>query len=121
MFSANYIDREIRKDMASQARETVQFPRNASNAMLRMSLYFFDHNVMKPYRINDPVKREWRHAQVAGLAAERLEGVVSEFFSRRCFRPKGMVLSESSRRTLGREWVTPLKGKPEVLRGYLAA
>ena len=43
--------------MACHARETVQVPRNVSNLMLRLNLYLFDHNVRKPYRINDPAKR----------------------------------------------------------------
>ncbi len=44
LFSVNYMDREFRKDMASHARESVQFCRNVNEGMLRMSLYMFDHN-----------------------------------------------------------------------------
>ena len=121
LFAVNYIDREIRKDMASQSRETVQFPRNVSNAMLRMNLYLFDHNVRKPYRINDPVKREWRHAQVAGLGRGTLGYLMAGFFTDREFKSSRLELTKSARMTLGREWVTPLKRKPEKLWKYLAA
>jgi transposase-like protein len=121
LFSVNYIDREIRKDMASQARETVQFPRNVSDAMLRMSLYLFDHNVRKPYRINDVEKRKLKHAQVAELDEGTLETLLDGFFTRRCFKPEGLQLSPSAQKTLGREWRTPLKDRPEKLWNYLAA
>ena len=121
LFSANYIDREIRKDMASLARETVQFPRNASNAMLRMSLYLFDHNVRKPYRIRDEGKSRLTHAEVAGIPRERLDELLLGFFERRVFKPVGLELSEPAWRTLNREWVTPLKRRKEVCWRYLAA
>ena len=121
LFAVNYIDREIRKDMACQVRETVQFPRNVSNAMLRMNLYLFDHNVFKPYRIRkDEVSRQ-SHAEAAGLEGQDLKVIADGFFSRRFFRPKGLELSEPARKTLLRGWKTPLKEKEEVKRRYLAA
>ena len=121
LFAVNYVDREIRKDMASQARETVQFPRNVSNAMLRMALYCFDHNLRKPYRINDPVKRRLRHAEVAGCEGAIVKEALTGFFTQRFFKPEGLSLSSSSRMTLERRWDTPLKRGPETLWGYLAA
>ena len=121
LFAVNYIDREIRKDMASQARETVQFPRNAANAMLRMNLYFFDHNVWKPYRIRDLHHLERRHSLEAGLERSRLEEVIEGFFSKRFFVPRGLELSQSAMMTLNRQWVTPLKKKEEHVADFLAA
>jgi hypothetical protein len=81
LFSVNYFDREIRKDMASHSRETVQFPRNVCNAMLRMYLYMFDHNVRKPYRINNRELSQLRHAQVAGADLEYLKSLVGGFLA----------------------------------------
>jgi transposase-like protein len=121
LFSVNYFDREIRKDMASHARETVQFPRNVCNAMLRMYLYMFDHNVRKPYRINNRELSQLRHAQLAGADLEYLKSLVGGFFNRRVFQPGNLKLSESVRMTLKREWRTPLKNKPEVLWKHLTA
>ena len=121
LFPVNYVDREIRKDMASQARETVQFPRNASNAMLKMALYCFDHNLRKPYRIGDREKRKLRHAQAAGLERWVIDRVLSDFFERRFFHRGEWRLSESARMSLERRWVTPLKRGPEVLQKYMAA
>jgi transposase-like protein len=121
LFAVNYIDREIRKDMASQTRETVQFPRNVANAMLRMNLYFFDHNVYKPYRIRQPSGVDERHADRTGLARTSLVAMTSGLLEKRVFRPGALVLSESAKRTLNREWVTPLKSGKERCWRYLRA
>jgi hypothetical protein len=121
LFAVNYIDREIRKDMASQARETVQFPRNVANAMLRMNLYLFDHNLFKPYRIRREPGTHQSHAEAAGLERQTLERIVEGFFTSRFFKPKGLELSESARRTISRDWKTPLKKSEEVKRRFMAA
>jgi transposase-like protein len=121
LFSVNYMDREIRKDMASQTRETVQFPRNVANAMLRMNLYLFDHNIFKPYRIREEAGNPQSHAEVAGLERQVLEGIAGGFFTLRFFKPRELKLSESAQRTISREWKTPLKVKDELKRRYLAA
>ncbi len=114
------MDREFRKDMASHARETLQFGRNVNNAMLRMGLYIFDHNYFKPYRVADREKRHLKHAQVAGLNQGYLEGIVSGFFTSRCFWRKDHPMEESVKKTLNREWMTPLKKRDEVVRKYMA-
>ena len=119
LFAVNYMDREVRKDAASHTRETVQFPRNVSNLMLRLNLYFFDHNVRKPYRINDPAKRRMRHAQEAGMKREQVDALARDLFGRRVFMKEGQELSPSASRTLNRQWVTPLKKRPEKLWKYL--
>ena len=121
LFSVNYMDREFRKDMASHARESVQFSRNVNEAMLRMSLYLFDHNYIKPYRIARREKRGLRHGEVAGLDRESLDRMISGFFRLRYFRKKDHPLEGPARKTLNREWVTPMKRKPEVVRKYLTA
>lgn len=121
LFPVNYLDREIRKDMASQCRETVQFPRNVSNAMLRMALYCFDHNLRKPYRIGNREKSKMRHAEVAGISRGVIDRVLKDFFTRRFFHRGDWKVSESARMTLDRSWLTPPKLKPEKLQKYLAA
>jgi hypothetical protein len=121
LFSVNYFDREIRKDMASHARETVQFPRNVCNAMLRIHLYMYDHNVRKPYRINKRELRRLRHAQVAGADLEYLQNLVEGFFQKRVFRPSDFKLSVSSEMTVNRRWKTPLKKADERLWQYQKA
>jgi hypothetical protein len=121
LFPVNYFDREIRKDMASHARESVQFPRNVCNAMLRMQLYMFDHNVRKPYRINDPQLRLLRHARIAGADLDYLRNLVWGFFERRVFQPLDLCLSESARVTLKRGWITPMRENPEQIWKHLTA
>ena len=120
LFPVNYMDREFRKDMASHARETLQFGRNVNNAMLRMGLYIFDHNYFKPYRVADKEKRHLKHAQVAGLNQVYLEGIVSDFFTSRYFWRKDHPMEKSVIKTLNRGWVTPLKKKDEVVRKHMA-
>ena len=73
------------------------------------------------HQINDLEKRQLRHAQVAGLDRLELDRLRRGFFTRRVFRPKGLVLSESAQRTLNRRWITPLKRNREVLWRYPAA
>ena len=121
LFPVNYMDREFRKDMAAHARETVQFNRNVNDGMLRMSLYLFSHNYLKPYRVAHKVKRHLRHAEVAGLDRKSLDQLVSGFFTERYFPKKDHPLEKTARKTLNREWETPLKKNDEILRKHLAA
>ena len=121
LFPVNYMDREFRKDMASHARETVQFSRNVNEAMIRMSLYVFDHNYFKPFRVAHKVKRHLRHAEVAGLDRDVLEGMISGFFTQRYFWKRDHPMEKSALKTLNREWKTPLKKHEEVVRKHLAA
>ena len=122
LFPVNYIDREFRKDMACHARETMQFSRNVNEAMMRMSLYLFDHNYIKPFRIGDSQKKHLRHAQVAGLDRQVLEESVSRFFTGRKFWRIKKRLEGPGKRSLERGWVTPLKKiESEVRRKHLAA
>ena len=121
LFPVNYMDREIRKDMANHARETVQFSRNVNNAMQRMSLYLFDHNCIKPYRISQPQKRSLRHAQVAGLERRVLDDLLGGFFEKRHFWKDDLELFGAGRKSLRREWKTPLKEHDEEVTKHLAA
>jgi hypothetical protein len=56
LFASNYIEREIRKDLASHHRETVCFNRNVAQGMMRLSLYLIGHNYLKPFRIREQSK-----------------------------------------------------------------
>jgi len=121
LFAVNYIDREIRKDMAAHVRESVQFNRNVNDAMSRMSLYLFDHNYRKPFRIRDKEKMRFTHVEVAGAHRGMVELLVSGFFKRRYFADGGMVMEGPWRKTLVRGWETPLCGKGRPAPGHLAA
>lgn len=83
IFSANYLDREIRKDLAEHHRETVCFARNAALSTARMWIYLVAHNTEKEFRISPRVDHS--HVEAAGLPSASLIGLKSTFFSRRAF------------------------------------
>ena len=73
LFPVNYIDREIRKDLAEHVRETVRFGRSSSNAMERFGIYLFWHNYLKPFRINRKNRTSDTHGEAAGCDPVRME------------------------------------------------
>ena len=73
LFSVNYIDREIRKDLANHVRETVQFGRNLNDLLYRLMIYVVNHNYRKVYRIGKEREDGRVHAEVAGIERRRIE------------------------------------------------
>ncbi|AFG37906.1 hypothetical protein [Spirochaeta africana] len=67
LFPVNYIDREIRKDMADHVRETVRFAREVNMAMQRVTIELGAHTFAKPERITGRCRTEGdaTHAQAA--------------------------------------------------------
>ncbi len=80
LFSCNYIDRQIRKDLAEYVRETVQFGRNMNNSMDRFNCYCFWHNYLKPYRINRKKRKYEYHSLAAGFALDQIKDTVQDVF-----------------------------------------
>lgn len=112
LFSVNYIDRQIRKDMSEHVRETVCFGKNVSNAVDRMVVYLTYHNLQKPFR---EVQGDFRtHAQVAGVEPTRVKSLLYGMYSRRAFLSKSAP-EDRLRKMWFRRYVTPLKEKPERL------
>lgn len=118
LFAVNYFDRELRKDMACHARETVQWSRDVNNAMDRMWLYGVWHNCFKPHRINGPDKQT--HAERAGAPEGLLAEMRRHFFSRRFFFSR-LSLSDSQWLTWLRGWPTPGKSSVPVVPAYVLA
>lgn len=118
LFSVNYMDREIRKDVAEFRRETVCFGRNVCNMLERMSVYLFHHNFIKRYRIG--VKGEERtHAEVAGVpqpVVERIRRMVVT--ERRRFSEGAIPFGGFFEELWYRRIPTPLQGRPEYLPAY---
>jgi lambda repressor-like predicted transcriptional regulator len=122
LFSSNYIDRELRKDLAHHHRETVCFNRNVANGMMRLSLYLLGHNYLKPFRIRAHKGMHPRtHAEAAGIPVhlvqhfvQALTGGIRAFLSR-------CTLSETMRRTWEKRWKTPGKTKAEYIPKYALA
>ena len=96
LFAVNYIDREIRKDLAEHHRETVCFARNAAHSVARMWVYLVWHNSEKPYRISPRCERT--HAEVAGATATEVRRFRGRIYRRRQFLSRCMGLSEAQRR-----------------------
>ena len=84
-FSANYIDREVRKDMAEHHRESVCFARNVVASLERLVCYLFHHNYFKPFRINRRDREYATHAEAAGIAAATIRKLMYQLFTRRAF------------------------------------
>ena len=121
LFSVNYLDREVRKDLPEFHRETVCFPRNVNNSLERLCVYFFHHNFVKRYRIGI-AGEERTHAEVAGVEKHEVERIRRAVMTNRSFYHDGSVsyggfFDELWRRDLS----TPLKRNPEHLPRYAVA
>ena len=117
LFSADYLDREIRKDMSDHVRETVRFARNVNNSMGRIVLYLVHHNCAKVYRIRAEGHDKRTHAEVAGADSEMVKREMESLFG-----PRRFVSREGISGGLKRIWLrlleTPLRGTPEYVPAY---
>ena len=83
LFAVNYLDREIRKDLAEHHRETVCFARNAALSTARLWIYLMEHNYSKPYRISP--QSTITHAEAAGLPGQTVRRIRHGWMTRRAF------------------------------------
>ena len=69
LFPVNYLDREIRKNFAAHARETVRGDREISMAMSRMAIGIGYHTFKKPFHITNIARTEGQktHADMVNL------------------------------------------------------
>ena len=120
LFAVNYLDRQIRKDMANHVRETVCFSRNVSNCMERLMVYFMYHNYLKIYREKQKRKDKRTHAEVAGLDKKVLKRGIKSIFTKRRFLTleniKGFILH-----LWKRQLFTPLKCRIDYIPRYVLA
>ena len=117
LFPVNYIDRQLRKDLANHVRETVCFTRNVNNGMERLMIYVLYHNHYKDYREGNPRYRGITHAEMAGLEKKRQELALRQVFTRRKFLSLETVTGEYLK-VWKRELVTPLREGREYLPQY---
>lgn len=117
LFAANYLDRQLRKDLKECVRRTVCFGRNVANVMQRMLIYRMYHNHYKGWRHRQPRPT---HGSVAGLderwVQRRLSGVFEwrEFLSRSAPGPEDLQVWL-------RRLPTPLKRGAEYLPKFALA
>jgi hypothetical protein len=121
LFSVNYLDREVRKDIPEFHRESVCFPRNVCNCLERLCVYFFHHNFIKRYRIG-VVGEQRTHAEVAGIAKEQVELIRRKVVKNRSFYHDGSVSYGGFFDELWRRVIpTPLREKRDYLPKYAIA
>jgi transposase-like protein len=120
LFSVNYYEREMRKDIAAYVRETTRFCRNVANGQLRFAVYEVWHNYVKPYRVRKKEYARTAHAEIAGFSRERMAVELREVVRRRAFISQ-LVIREDRRKVWLRELETPLKERAEVVAKYVAA
>ena len=99
LFSVNYLDREIRKDLAEHVRESTRFGRNVNSAVGRMEVYLFFHNLLKPFRVNRAKCLYRSHAEAAGFDAKMLKRLLA-----RCRRERFFMSHLSLDRHLELVW-----------------
>lgn len=115
LFASNYLDRELRKDLANHHRETPCFSRNVANAMMRLWAYLAWHNYLKPFRIRWPASQQPRtHAEACGIDPSLLHNVEQRFFSARAFLSRS-PLTPPMRKTWKKLWHTPGMHKPAYI------
>lgn len=113
LFPCNYIDRQIRKDLAEYVRETTRFGKSRNNSMERMTLYCFYHNYQKKYRMKNLATKRKRHAQFVGFSQRDVKAIVKNVFDgRRPFYEKIEGLLKPFQRALWRRSLrNPLKNR----------
>jgi hypothetical protein len=82
LFPANYLDRELRKDLHEHVRETVCFGRNVNRQMERLALYQWWHNYRKPHRARGDPRS---HAEVAGYDSGRIKEGLGSIWKNRAW------------------------------------
>lgn len=119
LFASNYLDRELRKDLADHRRETVCFARNVPNMLQRLLVYLGWHNYEKPFRIGQGQLR-MSHAEVAGIDRQLVGEARHALFRQREFLSR-VELSPLERKLWLRRFSTPLKNTPEYVPAYAYA
>jgi len=121
--SANYMDREIRKDRADHHRESVCFARNTAAMLSRLAIYFAYRNILKPRRIigsRSPLPTQTvleSHAHSAGISASTQVQIIVGMVQERYFLTREYL--PPFYENLWRKSVpTPLKKKPEYVPAY---
>ena len=121
LFAVNYLDRELRKDLAEHVRESTRFSRSVHGTMERLYSYLFMHNLRKSFRINcRSPERHLTHAHRAGVNDTLCRRIVADIYRRRAFRTRTPLSCPILPLWLRMD-VTPLEGTRPYLPGYLLA
>ena len=117
LFSANYYDREIRKDLANHHRESKCFTRNVANGLMRLTVYIHYHNFLKPFRVKWTGHKEIKHSTIAGIDPAQVARLHKNFYTERIFITHLKLTPEQERIWLKGNR-TPLKQGGEYVPRY---
>ena len=84
LFPVNYLDRQLRKDLAEHVRETVRFSRRIEFSLERATIHLFHHNYFKSFR-SRCLDKEKTHAEVAGFDRNDIKLWQREYLTTRVF------------------------------------
>jgi transposase-like protein len=114
LFPVNYLDRELRKDLAEHVRESTRFGRNVNRQMERLSLYLYWHNFRKRHRARE---EGLTHAQVAGYETGVMDAVDGLVWEERAWLSR-TAMTEANRESWLRLRRTPLRKEVDYLPKY---
>jgi hypothetical protein len=108
MFSVNYMDREMRKDLANYVRETTRWGKDPKDMMLRLHIYGVWHNYKKPYRVRPDKFIAASHGEVAGIDPKLIKQLLAGYYSKRIFYTH-LTLNSEETCSWFRMWETPMR------------
>ena len=85
LFPVNYVDRQMRKNMAEYVRQTLRQGREVNSQMERMVIFMVLHNFLTPHRIDDRARAGQcaTHAEQVGIAGERVQWLLHRMTTHR--------------------------------------
>ncbi len=114
LFSVNYLERELRKDLHEHVRETVCFGRNVNRQMERLSVYLHWHNTMKRHRAREGPRSNMEWVSTEGRGEKKGSKGIWEWRAWRSLTELSDAMSE----TWERRRRTPLLARQDYLPGY---
>jgi len=84
LFPVNYLDRQLRKDLAEHVRESVRFARRIEHSLERAVVHLAHHNYFKAFRVRSQ-DQSMTHAQQAGIPSQRIESIRARSLKERAF------------------------------------
>ena len=121
LFSVNYMDREMRKDLPEHVRQSTRFGRNVSDCNNRLILYQLWHNTEKKYRINLPAGEFISHLEMAGYDPDEWQIELDTIYTERRFISHVENMDDTGIDIWFRRIETPLKENPEYVPAFAAA
>jgi transposase-like protein len=120
LFPSNYLDREIRKDLAAHHRESTCFGRSVANGLSRLACYIGWHNYAKRFLIRAPAGEDQSHAEEAGILPGKIQAARRKLFRERSFLSR-TDLDETERRIWKKAFPTPGAMHPSHLPAFALA